>query len=255
MVALLSCLLVSVSLAFRDPNIDLHTWNVTEIELPMRSKSVIANFSNRSSIIFIIDALCLVWAIIEITLRVLSAPSLYVYLSKIGLFDIIGKLLKMISKVILSKTLGVMSHLIYTCTHGTRIKPRFDFFFIKKRNFNVVEIISRCRENPIPAIDMFDCIAFNRRLMILNLFRKVRLVRYIRPLNHLILSLIASKREVLRLIVLILFILAFLGPIIFIIESSHIHECKLLKDKPNTRCIRTINDAFYFLILIVSTVG
>ena len=101
MIALLSCLLVSVSLTFRDSNIDLHTWNVTETDLPMRSKSIIANFSNRSSVIFIIDTVCLVWAIVETALRVLSTPSFYVYLSTTGLFDIIGKLFKFLFEILL----------------------------------------------------------------------------------------------------------------------------------------------------------
>ena len=101
-------------------------------------------------------------------------------------------------------------------------------------------------------MEIFSCITFNRRLMMLNLLRKVRLVRYIRPLKHFILSLLASKRELTRLIVLILFILAFLAPLIFIIESSYIHQCSSV---PTTRCIRTITDVYYYLILIITTVG
>ena len=91
--------------------------------------------------------------------------------------------------------------------------------------------------------------------MILNLLRKVRLISYIRPLKHFVLSLIASKKEIARLIVLISFIVAFLAPLIFITESSHIYECSLTSDIPVTRCIRTISDACYYLILIISTVG
>ncbi|CAF0816290.1 unnamed protein product [Rotaria sordida] len=221
MVVLLSCLLVSISLTFRDPNIDLHTWNTTEFELPSRSKSIIAHFYNRSSNIFIIDTLCLIWAIIEIILRILSTPSLYIYFTTLGLFD----------------TIGVVFHFIYIYIIGTETKP------------------SRCQTNPIYSNDIFNCITFNRHVMIINLLRKVRLVRYIRPLKYFLLSLIASKREIIRLIVLILFIMAFLGPLIFIIESSYIYECSSSIHIPNTRCIRTINDAFYYLILIISTVG
>jgi hypothetical protein len=91
--------------------------------------------------------------------------------------------------------------------------------------------------------------------MILNLFRKVRLVRYIRPLKHFVLALIASKREIIRLMVLISFIVAFLAPLIFITESSHIDKCSSTTHIPVTRCIRTISDACYYLILIITTVG
>ncbi|CAF1011857.1 unnamed protein product [Rotaria sp. Silwood1] len=223
MVALLSCLVVSISLTSRDPNIDLHTWNTTEFELPSRSKSIIAHFNNRSSNIFIIDTLCLVWTIVETILRILSTPSLHNYLTKLGLFD--------------KSTLGVVFHFIYIYIIGTGTKPR------------------RCKQNSIQTNDMFSCITFNRRVMIINLLRKVRLVRYIRPLKYFVLSLIASKREVIRLVVLILFIIAFLAPLIFIIESFYIYECSSSTHVPNTRCIRTISDAFYYLILIISTVG
>jgi hypothetical protein len=88
--------------------------------------------------------------------------------------------------------------------------------------------------------------------MMLNLLRKVRLVRYIRPLKHFILSLMASKKELTRLIVLISFIIALLAPLIFIVESSYINQCSSVS---TTRCIRTITDACYYLILIISTVG
>ncbi|CAF2835731.1 unnamed protein product [Rotaria sp. Silwood2] len=221
MVTLLSCLLVSISLTFRDPNIDLHIWNTTEFELPSRSKSIIAHFYNRSSNIFIIDTLCLIWTIIETILRILSTPSLYNYFTTLGIFDVTG----------------VVFHSVYIYIIGTGRKP------------------SQCQKNPIHTNDIFSCITFNRRVMILNLLRKIRLVRYIRPLKYFLLSLIASKREVIRLIVLILFIMAFLAPLIFIIESSYIYECSSSTNIPNTRCIRTISDAFYYLILIISTVG
>ena len=129
----------------------------------------------------------------------------------------------------------------------------FVCFSILKRYFILFKIISRCQKSPTVTIDLLYCIQFNRRLIILNLLRKVRLIRYIRPLKHFLLSLIASKREIMRLIVLILFIMAFLGPLIFIIESSYIYECS--SSMASTRCIRTISDAFYYLILIISTVG
>ena len=96
---------------------------------------------------------------------------------------------------------------------------------------------------------------FHRRLMILNLLRKIRLVRYVRPLKHFVLALIASTKEVLHLVVLILFIVALFAPVVFIIESCHVYECLSTNPSPTTRCIRTITDACYYLILIVSTVG
>ncbi|UJR33148.1 hypothetical protein I4U23_020605 [Adineta vaga] len=200
MVALLSCLLVSLSLTFRDPNMDLH---------------------HRSSKLFIIDILCLIWTIGEIVLRLLSTPSLYTYCTTLGLFDIIGTIF----------------HSIHVFMIGTGIKSH------------------RCHTNPIDDIHLFSCITFNRRLMIVNVFRKVRLVRYIRPLKHFLLSLFTSKKEVLRLIVLISFIISCLAPLIFIIESISIHQCFVLAHTPVKYCIQTINDAFYYLILIISTVG
>lgn len=91
--------------------------------------------------------------------------------------------------------------------------------------------------------------------MILNLLRKIRLVRYVRPLKHFVLALIASTKEVLHLVVLILFIVALFAPVVFIIESCHVYECLSTHPSPTTRCIRTITDAYYYLILLVSTVG
>lgn len=108
---------------------------------------------------------------------------------------------------------------------------------------------------PMNDIDIFKCIKFNRCLMIFNLFRKLRLVRYVRPLKYFVLSLVASKRDIIRLIVLLLFIMAIFGPLIFIIESSYIYECSTSTKTSNIRCIRTITDAFYYLILTISTVG
>ena len=91
MIALLSCILVSLPLTFRDPNIGLHIFNTTKTELPTRSKPIIAHFHHQSSKIFIIDTLCLVWALAETILRTLSTPSLYDYFTTLGLFDITGK--------------------------------------------------------------------------------------------------------------------------------------------------------------------
>lgn len=91
--------------------------------------------------------------------------------------------------------------------------------------------------------------------MMLNLLRKIRLVRYIRPLKYFILSLLKSKREITRLIILISFLLAFFAPLIFIIESSYIYQYLYSKQISLTRCIRTISDACYYLILIITTVG
>ena len=91
MIALLSCLLVSLSLTSRDPTTDLHIWNTTNSELPARSKPIIAHFHNRSLHMFIIDIVCLVWAIAETILRTLSTPSLYNYFTTLGLFDMTGK--------------------------------------------------------------------------------------------------------------------------------------------------------------------
>ena len=90
MIALLSCLIVSLSLTFREPNLDLHRWNLTESDLPRRSKPIIAHFRNHSSTILIIDIFCLSWIIIETILRVVSTASLYNYLTTLGLFDLIG---------------------------------------------------------------------------------------------------------------------------------------------------------------------
>ena len=104
-------------------------------------------------------------------------------------------------------------------------------------------------------LETFSCVTFSRRLMLLNLLRKVRLVRYVRPLKHFLLALIASKKEVIRLIVVLLFLVACLAPLVFVLESSHIYECSSNTSLPVTRCIRTITDACYYLILIISTVG
>ena len=90
-----------------------------------------------------------------------------------------------------------------------------------------------------------------RRVMIIGLLRKVRLVRYIRPLKYFLLSLLECKREIIRLVVLISFLLAFLAPLIYIIESSHLSQCS----SSSVHCIRTISDACYYLILIITTVG
>jgi hypothetical protein len=76
MIALLSCISVSLSLTFYDSDIDLHIWNTTKTEL---SKPIIAYLLHRSSKIFIIDTLRLVWAIGETILRTLSTPCLYDY--------------------------------------------------------------------------------------------------------------------------------------------------------------------------------
>jgi hypothetical protein len=90
MVTLLSCLIVSLSLLSRDPASDLHHWNRTEIDMLVRSKSSIAHFRYRSSAMFIIDLLCLVWGIGETVLRTLSTPSLVEYFTSIGFIDITG---------------------------------------------------------------------------------------------------------------------------------------------------------------------
>jgi hypothetical protein len=100
-IALLSCLLISLLLTSRD----LHIWNTTKTELP--------------SHIFLIDILCLIWAIGETILRTLSTPSLYNYFTKLGLFDITG----------------VVFHFIYIYMIGTGTKPRFGnkakiFYFV-----------------------------------------------------------------------------------------------------------------------------
>lgn len=92
-----------------------------------------------------------------------------------------------------------------------------------------------------------------RRVMIIGLLRKLRLVRYIRPLKFFLLSLLQCKREIIRLVVLISFLLAFLAPLIYIIESSHLSQCS--SSSSTVHCIRTISDACYYLILIITTVG
>lgn len=91
MIALLSCLIVSLSLTYRDSTKDLFHWNLTEHDRPMNSKMFIAHFQNSLSKFFIIDCICLCWIIIETCVRLFSAVSLYDYLSNLGLFDIIGK--------------------------------------------------------------------------------------------------------------------------------------------------------------------
>ena len=90
-IALISCLFISLSLTSRDLNNDLHSWNTTETELPSRSKLIIAHFRYRPSNLFLIDIFCLIWAIVETILRTLSTPSLYNYFTTLGLFDITGK--------------------------------------------------------------------------------------------------------------------------------------------------------------------
>ena len=91
MVALLSCASVSLSLASRDPITDLHQWNVSSNAVPARAKLAIAHFHRRSTSVFVIDSLCLVWAVGEIIVRTVSAPSLLNYFTSLGLFDITGK--------------------------------------------------------------------------------------------------------------------------------------------------------------------
>jgi hypothetical protein len=84
MIALLSCISVSLLLTFHDSDIDLHIWNTTKTELSIRSKPIIAHFRHRSSKIFIIDTLCLLWAIDETILRTLSTiGDAYYYLTLI----------------------------------------------------------------------------------------------------------------------------------------------------------------------------
>ena len=141
-------------------------------------------------------------------------------------------------------------HLIYLTIVGIGLRPRFE---ISRCFFFSIFIISPCKVNPIDNQEIFSCITFNRRLMMVNLLRKVRLVRYIRPLKYFILSFLTSKTEITRLIVLISFFLAFFAPLIFIIESSSIHQSSI--DIPITRSIRTISDACYYLILVITTVG
>lgn len=101
----------------------------------------------------------------------------------------------------------------------------------------------------------FNDLMFNRQIMFLSVLRKVRLVRYIRPLKYFLLSLIKSKHELKRLFVFISFLLACLGPLIFIIESSSIYDQSLPKPISVKRAIRTMSDACYFLVLLLTTVG
>ena len=101
----------------------------------------------------------------------------------------------------------------------------------------------------------FNDLMFNRQVMFLSVLRKVRLVRYIRPLKYFLLSLIKSKHELKRLFVFISFLLACLGPLIFIIESSSIYDQSLPKPISVKRAIRTMSDACYFLVLLLTTVG
>ena len=101
----------------------------------------------------------------------------------------------------------------------------------------------------------FNDLMFNRQIMFLSVLRKVRLVRYIRPLKYFLLSLIKAKHELKRLFVFISFLLACLGPLIFIIESSSIYDQSLPKPISVKRAIRTMSDACYFLVLLLTTVG
>ena len=92
MITLLSCLIVSLSFTYRVSKFDLFHWNLTDYEKPIDSKISIAHFQNSLSRFFIIDCICLCWILMETCLRLVSIVSLYDYLSKFGLFDIIGKL-------------------------------------------------------------------------------------------------------------------------------------------------------------------
>ena len=92
--------------------------------------------------------------------------------------------------------------------------------------------------------------------MMLTLLRKFRLVRYIRPVKHFVLSLLSSKKEVIRLVVLILFLICTFGPLMLILDSPMLPDCSQREAIPSSlRCIRTLTDATYYLLLIISTVG
>lgn len=142
---------------------------------------------------------------------------------------------------------GILFHLIYICIISTGTKLRFDNSR-KQISSLIFMVISPCLINSIRMT--LTCSVSYRRVMIIGLLRKFRLVRYVRPLKFFILSLLKCKREIVCLVVLLTFLLAFLAPLVYIIESSHLSQCS-----PSTHCIRTMSDACYYLILIITTVG
>jgi hypothetical protein len=145
MIALISCILVSLSFTSRDPNTDLHKWNINETEFSARTKPITAHFRHQSSNIFIIDTLCLVWAIGETILRTLSTPSLYDYFTTLGLFDVTGKRERKgqtIHPITSLNFLGVVFHFIYIYMIGTKTKPRFVLFSLNTfdLSFSLVDV-------------------------------------------------------------------------------------------------------------------
>lgn len=121
MIALLSCALISLSLTFVDSEADgMH-------ENPMERK-----FITRSSTIFILDLFCLVWAMGEMILRIITSPSLYRYLTTLGFFDLVGKKRCDRNSLYLSH-IGVLFHLIYICIISMRSELRFVKVLEKKK--------------------------------------------------------------------------------------------------------------------------